>query len=226
MRKTSPKTKPTAAKPKPITVEARKDETEPQTMARVLVGPYWRHGFVAKAIVDKSAGQVPGDPQFDHYGKAIKAKAEQTAQGDLRLASDMLVAQAHSLDALFTELARRSTMNMGEYMGATESYGRLALRAQANCRATLEALMKLHQPREQTVKHVHVNQGGQAVVADHFHTGGGENGEIVKQSHATGATAASPALPCPDQEGNALPIPGCEREKALQDARRDEPGSA
>jgi hypothetical protein len=32
----------------------------------------------------------------------------------------------------------------------------------------LEALAKLHQPREQTVKHVHVNEGGQTVVTDHF----------------------------------------------------------
>ncbi len=36
--------------------------------------------------------------------------------------------------------------------------------------------MWLHQPREQTVKHVHVNECGQAIVADHIHqhTGGKE----------------------------------------------------
>jgi hypothetical protein len=61
--------------------------------------------------------------------------------------------------------------SMGTYSQATERYARLALKAQANCRATLEALARLQQPREQTVKHVHINQGGQAVVADHFHTG-------------------------------------------------------
>ncbi|OYU35259.1 MAG: hypothetical protein CFE35_09710 [Novosphingobium sp. PASSN1] len=42
-------------------------------------------------------------------------------------------------------------------------YMRLALKAQAACRSTLEALARLHQPREQTVKHVHVSEGGQAV---------------------------------------------------------------
>ena len=114
---------------------------------------------------------------------------------------------------------------MGEYIGATESYGRLALKAQANCRATLEALMKLHQPREQTVKHVHVNQGAQAVVVDHFHTGGGENGENVKQSHATGAARACAALPSPDPEGNGVPVPRRQREKAMQNARRNESGA-
>jgi hypothetical protein len=80
---------------------------------------------------------------------------------------------------------------------------RLALKAQANCRATLETLGKLHQPREQTVKHVHVNEGGQAVVADHFHqhTGGKENGQSSEQPYATGTAGESTALSSPDPIG-------------------------
>ena len=223
-----PKPKPSqpAEKPKSISVEGKMGETEPQTMARVMIAPYMRHGIVTQALAYKAMGKLPGEPQFDQYGHAIKANAEQAATGDLKLASNMLVAQAHSLDALFTELARRATMNMGEYMGATESYGRLALKAQANCRATLEALMKLHQPREQTVKHVHVNEGGRAVVADHFHAGDGENGKSIKQSHATGAAGEQPALPGPDPEGNGVPLPSRQREAAMQNARAHEPRRA
>ena len=41
-------------------------------MARVMVEPYWRHGFVAKGIVDKSVGTLPGNPQFADYGKPQK----------------------------------------------------------------------------------------------------------------------------------------------------------
>ena len=132
----------------------------------------------------------------------------------------MLTAQAHTLDAMFAEFARRASINMAEYLNASESYGRLALKAQANCRATLEALMKLHQPREQIVKHVHVNEGGQAVVADHFHTGGRENGKSNEQSHANGRVPARRAAG-PDPEGNGVPIPSREREATLQNARRD-----
>ena len=75
------------------------------------------------------------------------------------MASRMLAAQAIALDSMFAELARRTANNMGEYVNAAERYGRLALKAQSNCRATLETLAKLHQPREQTVKHFHVNEG-------------------------------------------------------------------
>jgi hypothetical protein len=102
----------------------------------------------------------------------------------------------------------------------------LALKAQANCRATLEALARLHQPREQIVKHVHVNQGAQAVVADrfHHHDGGRKNGKSVEQSDATGATGQRAALPCPDPLGNRVPVSRREGEAAMQDAWRDEPG--
>lgn len=67
--------------------------------------------------------------------------------GDLGRAEDMLTAQAHTLDAIFNNLARRAALNMGEYMQACETYLKLALRAQAQCRATLETLAEIKQPR-------------------------------------------------------------------------------
>jgi len=117
---------------------------------------------------------------------------------------------------------------MSKYIQAAERYGRLAMKARNNCRATLEALAKLHRPRGQTVRHVHVNEGGQAIVADqfHHHTGASENGKSIKQSDATGATGECAALPCPDPHGNGVPVASGEGQAALQDARRHESGRA
>lgn len=85
------------------------------------------------------------------------------------------------------------------------------MKAQAGSRAAIEALAKLHQPREQTVRHVHVNEGGQAVIADefHHHEGGRENGQSSRQPHTPGnhTADASPALPSPDPLGPTVPIP-------------------
>ena len=102
------------------------------------------------------------------------------------------------------------------------------MKAQSNSRATLEALAKLHQPREQTVRHVHVNEGGQAIVADqfHHHAGGSEDVENVKQSHATGAAGASAALPRQNAGGDGLPVASGEGQAAMPDARRHEPRRA
>ncbi|MCP6756118.1 hypothetical protein NL533_31320, partial [Klebsiella pneumoniae] len=60
----------------------------------------------------------------------------------------MLVAQAHALDELFTSLARRAYVNIaGGCLGAAESYMRLSLKAQSQCRTTWETLAEIKHPR-------------------------------------------------------------------------------
>lgn len=169
-------------------------------------------------------------PGMGDFADARRDQGDKAANGDLEFASRMLAAQASTLDTIFAEMARRMACNMGEHLNATEIYARIALKAQSNSRATLEALAKLHQPREQTVRHVHVNEGGQAVIADQFHhhaqpsTGGQENGNPIGQPHAPGAAgseaAGCPALPSPDPCGEGVPIPGGEGQGAVPDARR------
>jgi len=208
-------------------VQTRSDEKIGRTLARITLDPQTRNANLAMSF----GSQMFGDklkPDITESSAVLAEEIERAMKGDLSLASRVHTSQAISLDALFTELARRSGNNMGQYPDAADRYMRLALKAQSACRSTLEALARLHQPREQTVKHVHVSEGGQAVVADHFyqHRGGRENGTSVKQSDATGAAGTIAALPSPDPLGNGVPIPGGAREAAMQDARRDEPGSA
>ena len=201
-----------------LNVEQTKDETGAQAMARKLLSPAFKNAAASAGFLGKMLGGVEM-PGVTDYADDLIVKADKAASGDLAMASRMLATQAVTLDAMFAELARRCAMNMGHYINAAERYGRLALKAQSNCRATLEALAKLHQPREQTVRHVHVNEGGQAVIADQFHnhSGGTENGKKSEQPHEQGA--CSPALPSPDPLGQGVPIPGRERKAALQDAR-------
>lgn len=160
--------------------------------------------------------------------QALQDNVARAEAGDLKAVSRMLASQAYSLDTMFTELSRRSITNMGSYMDASERYIRLALKAQTACRTTLEALAKLHQPREQIVKHVHVNEGGQAVVADqiHHHNGEGQNGKSKEQSHATGTAGTSPTMLGQDTQGNGVPISSRDRAEAVSDARRNQPRSA
>ena len=205
-----------------LTVEQTKEETGAQAMARKVLDPGLRHAVTASAFAGNVLGNSikrPGLMDYVDYVLKVGGKAE---AGDLAIASRLLASQAITLDSMFTELARRTANNMGEYANAAERYGRLALKAQSNCRATLEALAKLHQPREQTVRHVHVNEGGQAVIADQFHKHGGpkENAKSAKQSHATGAAGASAALPSPDPLGSGVPVASGERAEEMPNARR------
>jgi hypothetical protein len=192
--------------------------------AKAILAPHFRHAVTVSSLNKTQFGDMDGGgPGFGDYNDALWATSKRAVDGDLAWVSSMLAAQAVTLDNVFTELARRMAMNMGQHINATDTYARHAMKAQAQSRATLEALANLHRPREQTVRHVHVGQGGQAVVADqfHHHGRGGTNADPDEQSHATGAAGAIPALPCQDPFGNGVPIPGGEREEAMPDAWRD-----
>lgn len=207
-----------------ITVEP--NEQPSAVVARKLNAPHNRHGLTACQFQGLMAQGLPeaDRPNMLDFALDLKARGEAIAAGDLTLASQLLVSQAITLDAIFTDLARRAGINAHEYLDATERYMRLALKAQAGSRATLAELIKVHQPREQTVRHVHVNEGGQAVIADqfHHHPGGQENAKSVEQPQATGTAAAGtgPALPGPDPLGQPMPIPSREGKPAVQNARR------
>ena len=161
--------KPVATEPATMfNAKMREGETRGKMLARVALDPLVRHASVASTFAKQTFSDgLPSS--IMETAAALEESIAKAASGDTALASRVLALQAVSLDAMFTELARRSSMKMGEYPHAMERYMRLALKAQSACRSTLEALARLHQPREQTVRHVHVNDGGQAVVADQFH---------------------------------------------------------
>lgn len=224
----TPKPKPAKPKGDPATtinVTEDSNKTPREQVAEALLEYDVRHGVVAGAFAYRMLGKDAELPGLNDSANFVEKRGKAAASGNLDFASHTLASQALSLDAMFTEFARIASMNIG-YTDAAETFARLAMKAQAQSRATLEALAKLHQPREQTVKHVHVNEGGQAVVADHFHAGGKENGKSNEQSVATGAAGECAALPGPDPQRDGLPIPSREREAAMSYARRDQSGRA
>jgi len=209
-------------RPVALSVERREGETDGHVLARIALDPVARHGVLAGTFAAQ-VFNVDERTTIADSTTVMGEEVEKAAKGDLTFASRMLAAQAVSLDAMFTEMVRRAGNKIGTHPEGMERYMRLALKAQSACRTSLEALAKLHQPREQTVKHVYVNEGGQAVIADQFHqhAGGVKNGKCVEQSDATGAPGVRAALSCPDPLGEAMPIARREGEAALPDARRD-----
>lgn len=131
------------APPPPAT--ATDDETRQFKIAQAILRP---STLAANTI---GALKVAGD-KTNIVSLTIALREQQTlvAKGDLSRAEGMLVAQAHTLDALFCTLTNRATLNMGEYLDAAEKYLRMALRAQSQCRATLETLVLLKNPPNPT----------------------------------------------------------------------------
>ena len=80
------------------------------------------------------------------HGRLMET-AKDAEAGNMGRLERMLSAQAQTLNIMFTELARRAALNMGEHMQATEVYLRMAFKAQAQSRATVEALAEVKNPR-------------------------------------------------------------------------------
>ena len=105
-----------------------------------------------------------GEPDFTALANKIREQTDAMHSGDMKGIESMLFAQALTLQATFTALSRRAASNAGEYIGATDTYLRLALKAQGQCRATLETLANIKNPRPVAfVKQANIANGPQQI---------------------------------------------------------------
>jgi hypothetical protein len=154
---------PALAAPKGWTLESPSlapGETPDKLMAQVA-----SNGIVgnARSLVAFGHGTF-GELSLTDCVKVLKDTAQSLNDGDLSAAVTMLSSQAVALNAMFGELARRSALNMGEYIEASERYMRLALKAQGQCRATLETLAAIKNPPVVFARQANINNGGQQQV--------------------------------------------------------------
>lgn len=104
-----------------------------------------------------------GEIDITEAVSVMREKADNVKSGDNSELEATLTAQAVSLDAIFNELARRAALNMGEYLQATESYMRLALKAQSQCARTIEVLAAMKNPPVVFAKQANIANGPQQV---------------------------------------------------------------
>lgn len=94
----------------------------------------------------------------------VREKIALVQAGDMSDVEATLTSQASALNAIFAEMARRAALNMGEHLQATDTYLRHAFKAQAQCRATLETLAEIKNPRAVAfVKQANIANGPQQV---------------------------------------------------------------
>lgn len=116
----------------------------------------------AGLVVDFSRGQH-GELSLTDMVKSLKEAGQAVNANNFAAPEQMLNAQATALNSIFTELARRAALNMGEYMEATDRYMRLALKAQSQCRSTLETLAAIKNPPVVYAKQANIAHGPQQV---------------------------------------------------------------
>lgn len=91
----------------------------------------------------------------------LRDQAEAVNRGDLAQAEGMLINQASALQAVFVRLSERAMEQT--HMPNLESFMRMALRAQSQCRATLETLATIKNPPIVYAKQANFAAGHQQV---------------------------------------------------------------
>ena len=114
------------------------------------------------AIAMAEWGKYAGEIDLTELVTDLQTKAESIQDGNMKPVEAMLYGQAMALQTIFTNLARRSAMNAGEYLDAADKYMRLALKAQSQCRATLETLAEIKNPMPY-IKQANIANGPQQV---------------------------------------------------------------
>ncbi len=149
--------KPAVHAPNTLVIRPSSAEEVQNVLARTAVAP------TANAALTLKEYSAVGD-QVELMA-LIDALADQTkaaTEGNLRRAESILVTQAHTLDAVFNNLARRAIRS--ERMDHLDSYLQLALRAQRQCRTTLEAFAGIKNPPPVAfVKQANIANGPQQV---------------------------------------------------------------
>lgn len=95
-----------------------------------------------------SKGSFLGEaPSLTDQILSVVERGEAILAGDMRLSEMTLIAQAQVLDGIFNLMAQRALQNVGSSLETTERYMKLAMKAQSQCRATLETLSEVKNPR-------------------------------------------------------------------------------
>ncbi|MES2979814.1 MAG: hypothetical protein V4731_15440 [Pseudomonadota bacterium] len=143
------------AKPK-----AKPSETSPADRARMALLPSVNGAAVIGAYQANVMGKDAADMTV--LVEELRKTLDEVKDGDLHRLEAMLISQATALQTIFTSLARRAQVQ--EYQKNLESFLGLALKAQAQSRATISALVDLKYPRQATfVKQANIAHGPQQV---------------------------------------------------------------
>ena len=113
------------------------------------------------AIAVRLSSGLLGELDLTECLTALRNSVERVHAGNLHDQEAHLAAQAVTLNALFVDLMRRAIGS--EYLTQFESYMRLGLKAQSQCRATIETLAVVKNPPTVFARQANIAQGPQHV---------------------------------------------------------------
>jgi hypothetical protein len=158
------------------------DEPSPMTVDRKAKAALSASVNNASVIVMYQENIMGKDLDINALIEGLQDTCKDVHAGDLKSVETMLVTQAKALQTIFTSLARKA--HGQTYQKHYEAFLGLALKAQAQSRATITALVDLKFPRQATyVKQANIAHGAQQV----------NNGTAPQSNQDSNAHAPTPA---------------------------------
>lgn len=150
--------KPVAKRPSANPIADTPDDGKADRLAKAVLAP----SVTAAVLLTDYTAHIVGEQDVGALMDSLNGGIKDMWAGDMKRPEAMLYAQAHSLQAIFVTLARRATKQ--EYMKQWEGYLRMALKAQNQCRMTLETLATIKNPPVVFARQANINNGGQQQV--------------------------------------------------------------
>ena len=117
---------------------------------------------IQSAVAIEAWSKFAGTVDLADLVDDLRERIKKVQGGDMQPVEAILFGQAMTLETIFTSLARQAASQ--EYLKHLQVYMGLAFKAQAQCRATLEALAEIKNPRPVAfVKQANITNGPQQV---------------------------------------------------------------
>jgi hypothetical protein len=197
---TSPTTKPEATDKNALRVSIAPGEDLDVAMVKTRLHP------VTSATATIRGFEKPmTENGFASLVKELSRHVEDVKAGNMNRPETILLMQAQTLDVIFNAMAQRAAANVGTHRDVAEIYLRMALKAQSQCRSTLETLAEIKAPRSTSfIKQQNIAQQQQVNNGSQVNNGGATN-EGATPAHAHGKNIN------PNQENKLLEVQHGER---------------
>ena len=129
-------------------------ESDSRSYTRALLNPSAQAGHTIKAVGGFKS-------EFLDFIAELHEQIEAVNRGDMKRPEAILVGQSYILNEIFNSLARRA-FNQNN-IKHHETYLRLALKAQTQCRATLETLSNIKNPPIVYTRQANIANGPQQI---------------------------------------------------------------
>ena len=145
-----------------LTLHRKNKETDAQVIANAALSPICTGATTARKFSNSFTGEFGPNQGLE----AVLAEVRLVQGGDMSGMEAMLVAQSLALNSVFSDMAGRAAGAIGKDIRRAEVFMRMALKAQQQCRATVETLADVKNPRSATfvkqqnnANHQQVNNG-------------------------------------------------------------------